>query len=56
MGKLTIVPKKNSESLAPKHLEAATRAWFGTRTIHGELLEPLSETIRQLLENLGVNW
>ena len=28
MGKLTIVPGKNSESLAPKHLKPATRAWF----------------------------
>ena len=28
MGKLTIVPDKNSESLAPKHLKAPTRAWF----------------------------
>ena len=28
MAKLTIVPEKNSESLAPKHLKAATRAWF----------------------------
>ena len=28
MGKLTIVPDKNSESLAPKHLKTATRAWF----------------------------
>ena len=28
MGKLTIVPDKNTESLAPKHLKPATRAWF----------------------------
>ena len=28
MAKLTVVPDKNSESTAPKHLKAATREWF----------------------------
>jgi len=28
VAKLTIVHDKNSESLAPKHLKPATRAWF----------------------------